>query len=113
MTERKRPAALRGTTAALETNCGKLYVTVNHDPDTGLPVEVFCRFGKAGGCGSAVMDGLTRMITRGLLSGMDPQVVVRDLAGISCHRGAATCLDALAEAVALALDEGKGEDRCP
>ena len=101
---RKRPVALPGHTLALASHCGRLYVTVNRDPDTGLPVEVFCRFGKAGGCGSAIMDGMTRMISYGLRAGLPAEHVVRGLEGIVCHRGPATCLDALARAVATVLE---------
>jgi len=101
----ERPHALPGKTLALTTNCGKLYVTVNCDPVSGLPVEVFCRFGKAGGCGSAVMDGMTRMISCGLRAGMSPEEVVAHLRGISCHRGPGTCMDAVAMAVEAALEK--------
>lgn len=100
----ERPPALPGQTLALDTNCGKLYVTVNRDPVSGLPVEVFCRFGKAGGCGSAVMDGMTRMISCGLRAGMPPEEVAAHLRGISCHRGPGTCMDAVAQAVEAALE---------
>lgn len=105
----ERPHALPGKTLALDTNCGKLYVTVNCDPATGLPVEIFCRFGKAGGCGSAVMDGMTRMISSGLRAGMEPEEVVTHLRGISCHRGPKTCMDAVALAVESVLKTGDEE----
>ena len=98
-----RPPCLPGQTLALDTHCGRLYVTVNRDPRTGLPIEVFCRFGKAGGCGSAVMDGLTRMISYGLRSGLAAEDVVEGLRGIACHRGGETCMDAVARGVAIVL----------
>ena len=102
-----RPRVLRGQTVELHTHCGKLYVTVNMDPDSDQPVELFCRFGRAGGCGSAIMDGMTRMISSGLQSGMDPGEVVRELAGISCHHGGNTCMNAVAEAVLEILNGRK------
>lgn len=98
-----RPQSLPGETLAMETNCGRLYVTVNRDPVTGEPVELFCRFGKAGGCGSAIMDGLTRLVRAGLRSGLSPGDIVASLGGISCHRGARTCLDVVAAAVGEAM----------
>ena len=94
-----RPVALPGRTIELQTHCGKLYVTVNHDPDTGSPIEVFCRFGKAGGCGSAIMDGLTKVLSAGLRAGLDPEEVMLNLAGIACHHGSRTCMNAVAEAL--------------
>ena len=102
-TSTARPAVLPGHTLALDTHCGRLYVTVNRDPASGLPVEIFCRFGKAGGCGSAIMDGMTRMVSAGLRAGMPVGEVVRGLAGIACHQGPATCMDALARAVAVVM----------
>lgn len=100
-----RPFALQGQTIAMETHCGKIFVTVNRDRATGLPIEIFCRFGKAGGCGSAVMDGMTRMISFGLRSGMDAGQITRGLSGISCHLGPRTCMNALAEAVRIVMEE--------
>jgi len=106
-----RPLALAGHTISLDTHCGKLYVTINRDPVTGKPAEVFCRFGKAGGCSSAVMDGMTRMISYGLRSGMPAEQVVKGLSGIACHQGPATCMDALAKGVGIILASiATGED---
>lgn len=100
-----RPKGLRGMTFSLETHCGRLYVTVNRHPETDRPIEMFCRFGKAGGCGSAVMDGLMRMISFGLQSGMPADRIVAGLSGISCHHGPSTCMNAVAQAVAEVLGE--------
>jgi len=100
----QRPPVLRGQTIELLTHCGKIYVTVNADPHTGNPVEVFCRFGKAGGCGSAVMDGMTRVISYGLRSGLEAGDVIRALSGIGCHHGSETCMDAVAKAVSIVTD---------
>lgn len=101
----KRPRGLPGRTVAVETHCGRLYVTVTCDPVSGEPREVFCRFGKAGGCGSAVMDGMTRMISLGLACGVDAEEIIKGLAGIGCHLGPRTCLNAVAEAIGEALPE--------
>lgn len=105
----RRPEALPGRTVELQTHCGKLYVTVNHDPATGRPLELFCRFGKAGGCGSAIMDGLTRVLSAGLRSGLDPDEVMRSLAGIACYHGPRTCMNAVAEALQEAIEAGERE----
>ncbi len=101
---RQRPVALPGHTLALTTHCGKIFITINSDPTTGMPIEVFCRFGKAGGCGSAIMDGMTKMISYGLRAGLPPEHVIRGLQGIACHHGPATCMDALARGVALIME---------
>lgn len=110
MTPRKaRPGVLPGQTFELYTHCGRIYVTVNTDPESGLPLEVFCRFGKAGGCGSAVMDGMTRIISYGLRSGLHHADVVHALTGIACHHGAHTCMDAIAQAVDMVVRGSDGE----
>jgi len=103
--KKKRPQALPGRTFEMQTHCGKLYLTVNRDPATGQVMEVFARFGKSGGCGAAIMDGLTRVISYALRSGMEPKQAVKALAGIQCHMGPTTCLNAVAEAIKTALEE--------
>lgn len=93
----KRPQALPGHTVEVSTHCGKLYLTVNTDPDTGRIIEVFARFGKAGGCGSAIMDGITRITSYALRDGLPVERVIKAFAGIGCHHGANTCINAVAE----------------
>ena len=100
-----RPQALPSTTIELKTSgCGKIFVTVTYT-EAGEIQEVFCRFGKAGGCGSAVMDGVTRVVSYALRSGMEPQLAVKALSGIECHQGKNTCLNAVAEALAAILEQ--------
>lgn len=94
-----RPKCLPGFTPELQTACGKIYITCNYDPQTKKIIEVFVRFGKSGGCGSAVMDGMARMISCGLRSGMDADQIIKSLSGIKCHHGSGTCMTALAKAV--------------
>jgi hypothetical protein len=57
-----RPQVLPRTTYKMPNNCGVIYVTVTTDPD-GRPFEVFVRFGRTGGCGAAVFDGITKIIS--------------------------------------------------
>jgi hypothetical protein len=101
----KRPPALQGRTIELFTHCGNIYITVNLDPATGKPLEVFCRFGKAGGCGSAIMDGMTRVISYGLRSGLEAADVVAALSGITCLYGKATCMDAVARGIGMVMGD--------
>lgn len=91
----KRPQALQGTTTEVSTHCGKLYLTVNHD-EAGRIIEVFARFGKAGGCGSAIMDGITRITSYALRDGLPVERVIKAFAGIGCHHGPNTCINAVA-----------------
>jgi hypothetical protein len=97
-TKRTRPQALPGTTYRMDTNCGKIYVTITTD-EAGRPLELFVRFGKAGHCGAAIFDGMTKIVSYALRSGMDPGDAVRAFSGIICTHGRRTCLNAVAEAL--------------
>lgn len=96
-----RPAATPGYTIQRRSHCGKIFVTVT--TLEGKPFEVFIRFGKAGGCGSAMADGIARLVSYGLRSGLEAQDVVKALSGISCHQGPRTCLNEVASAIRMIL----------
>jgi hypothetical protein len=96
-----RPAAAPGYTIQRRSPCGKLFVTVTIQDDK--PFEVFIRFGKAGGCGSAMADGLARLVSYGLRSGLEAQDAVKALSGIACHLGPRTCLNEVGAAIRLVL----------
>jgi hypothetical protein len=100
-TKRTRPTALPGITYQMNTNlhCGKIYITITVD-ENGHPLELFARFGKAGHCGAAIFDGVTKIVSYALRSGMDPQDAVKAFSGIICSHGRQTCLNAVAEALA-------------
>lgn len=106
-----RPSALQGFTVCRKTSgCGKIFTTITIDRLTGKPVEVFIRFGKAGGCGSAIADGIARLASYGLRSGLDPHDAIKALEGIGCHQGSNTCMTVVAESlqfVMKALETGK------
>jgi ribonucleoside-diphosphate reductase alpha chain len=82
ITPRKRPAITQGHTRKVKTGCGNLYITVNHD-DIGL-VEVFGKLGKTGGCASAQLEGLCRMISVSLRCDISLDEIVEHLKGIQC-----------------------------
>ena len=96
-----RPIAAPGYTIQRHSHCGKLFVTVT--TRDGRPFEVFIRFGKAGGCGSAMADGLARLVSYGLRSGLEATDTVKALSGITCHLGRRTCLSEVATAIDLVL----------
>jgi hypothetical protein len=100
--KRLRPQALPSVTYQMPTSCGKIYVTITRDSD-GSPFEVFVRFGKAGHCGAAVFDGMTKLISNALRCGMDPAEAVKALSGIVCTNGRQTCLNAVAQALNYVL----------
>jgi len=98
-----RPQSLPSVTFEKHTPCGKIYVTITTGP-AGLPFETFVRFGKAGHCGAAIFDGMTRILSYALRSGMDPGEAVKALGGIGCSYGKKTCMNAVSEALREVLD---------
>jgi hypothetical protein len=96
-----RPVAAPGFTIQRRSHCGKLFVTVT--TQDGKPFEVFIRFGKAGGCGSAMADGIARLVSYGLRAGLEAQDAVKALDGISCHLCPRTCLNEVASALRLGM----------
>jgi len=108
-TKTPRPVAAPGYTIQRRSHCGKLFVTVT--TQEGKPFEVFIRFGKAGGCGSAMADGIARLVSYGLRSGLEAKDAVKAMDGISCHLGPRTCLNEVASALRLVMTHLEtGED---
>lgn len=79
---RKRAHITWGMTERVSTGCGHIYVTVNSD-EHGI-CEVFSSLGKAGGCASAQLEAISRLISLALRSGIDVPSIVKHLRGIRC-----------------------------
>ncbi len=101
LTPRKRPPETKGTIARVNTGCGALYITVASD-DLGL-CEVFSTLGKAGGCASAQLEAICRLISLALRAGVDITSIVKQLRGIRCPsiaweegKSILSCADAIA-----------------
>ena len=104
---KERPAILIGKTTEITTGCGKMYVTINQDQE-GNVFEVFTSIGKAGGCAQSQSEAIGRLISLNLRSGVEPEFIIKQLKGISCHMpygfGSQRVLSC-ADAVGKALDE--------
>lgn len=107
---RTRPSEMQGFTRRVRAGCGNLYVTVNRD-ELGV-CEVFSALGKAGGCASAQLQAISRLVSLSLRAGVDPNVVVKSLRGIRCpslawENGEAvlSCPDAIGKVLSAALGE--------
>ncbi|HSM00111.1 MAG TPA: vitamin B12-dependent ribonucleotide reductase [Candidatus Limnocylindria bacterium] len=107
---RPRPDTLLGVTKEMKTSCGKIYVTMNCD-EKGI-FEVFNQMGKAGGCAASQSEAIGRLVSLALRSGVKPDMIVKQLKGISCHLPAwagngakiMSCADAVAKAVEWYID---------
>ncbi len=104
-TVRPRGEIAFGVTRKIKTGCGNLYVTINEDEE-GRPIEIFTQIGKAGGCVASQCEAMGRMTSLALRTGVDPQDIIKQMRGISCHlpvgygAGKVTsCSDALAKAL--------------
>ena len=109
-TPRPRPDILIGVTKEIKTSCGKLYVTINRD-DKGI-FEVFNQMGKAGGCAASQSEAIGRLVSLALRSGVEPETIVKQLKGISCHLPSwggnggkiLSCADAVSKAIEWYLE---------
>ena len=107
---RPRPKILIGKTIEMMTGCGKLYVTINQD-EQGKPFEIFTSMGKAGGCAQSQCEAIGRLISLVLRSNGEPEMIVNQLKGISCHmkygfgpNQILSCSDAVAKAIEKSLN---------
>lgn len=93
---------LHGQTEKFKIGCGNLYVTINKDNDDLF--EVFTCTGKNGGCPSQ-SEGMARLASIALRSGVNPIAIANQLIGIRCQacikQGAKvlSCADALGKMI--------------
>ena len=102
---RKRPQSIRGVTERVRTGHGNMYVTINFD-EADTPFELFGNLGKAGGCDSAQLEAISRLVSLALRSGIEPATVIDQLRGITCCPAwdEGTLVRSGPDAVALALE---------
>jgi len=79
---RERPKSVCGVTTKKATGCGSLFITVNNDNE-GM-FEVFCTLGKSGGCATAQLEAIGRLLSLALRSNVDVEAIIEQLKGIRC-----------------------------
>ena len=104
-TSRDRPRQIQGITERVRTGHGNMYITINFD-ENQQPFEVFGTLGKAGGCDSAQLEAISRLVSLALRSGISPEEVIAQLKGITCCPAwdDGTLVRSGPDAVALALE---------
>ncbi len=102
---RTRRDVIHGSTWKIRTGCGNIYVTVNEDEEGHL-FEIFNQIGKAGGCAASQSEALGRLVSLAFRSSIEPEDIIRQLKGISCHMPVwhqngkvLSCSDAVAKAI--------------
>jgi ribonucleoside-diphosphate reductase alpha chain len=110
---RARQNVMQGSTRKIRTGCGNLYVTVNEDGEGNL-FEIFNQIGKAGGCAASQSEAIGRLASLAFRSGIEPEDIIRQLKGISCHMPVwyqegkiLSCSDAIAKAIEWHLQDKK------
>jgi ribonucleoside-diphosphate reductase alpha chain len=112
--KRDRPRSLVGKTYQMATGCGQMYVTINED-NTQHQFELFNFVGKAGGCAASQCEAIGRLVSLAWRSGLDPEPIIKQLIGISCHKPAGfgdnkvlSCADAIAQAIRQHMEAQNG-----
>ncbi|MGZ3514835.1 MAG: vitamin B12-dependent ribonucleotide reductase [Thermodesulfobacteriota bacterium] len=112
-----REDVIHGSTRKIRTGCGNLYVTVNEDEE-GKLFEIFNQIGKAGGCAASQSEAIGRLVSLAFRSGIEPEDIVRQLKGISCHTPVwyregkiLSCSDAVARAIEWHLQDKERRPR--
>jgi ribonucleoside-diphosphate reductase alpha chain len=81
---RPRPDVITGRTQKILTGYGALYVTINED-DKGV-FEVFAQIGRGGGYTASFTEGLARLVSLCLRSGVPIDEIIDQLEGIRSPR---------------------------
>ncbi|MFC1920830.1 vitamin B12-dependent ribonucleotide reductase [Chloroflexota bacterium] len=109
---RERPKRTTAVVEEVTTGCGGIYVTVGSD-ELGI-CEVFATLGKSGGCASAQLEAIGRLISVALRAGIEIQSIIKQLRGIRCPsiaweqgKSVLSCGDAIASVLER---HSKGDD---
>lgn len=105
---KQRPNVVSGVTEKVATGCGNMYVTVNQENDK--PFETFAILGRSGSCNKAMTEGLARLVSLCLRSGVAVDDIIKQLSGLRCQSptmgpmGCSSCPDGIAKALARSCD---------
>jgi len=108
---RKRPKVTTAVVEEVATGCGGIYVTVGSD-EYGI-CEVFATLGKSGGCASAQLEAIGRLISVALRAGIDIRSIIKQLRGIRCPSiawGEGKAVLSCADAIATVLEKHAKDD---
>lgn len=75
-----RPVSAHGMTHRLDTGCGKIYLTINYQPDNGEILETFITTGSDGGC-LVYTEAASRLISLAIRGGISIEKITEQLEG--------------------------------
>lgn len=75
-----RPVCAQGMTHRLDTGCGKIYLTINYQPDSGEILETFITTGSDGGC-LVYTEAASRLISLAIRGGIPVESITEQLEG--------------------------------
>lgn len=104
--KRQRNGDLPSTTYRIETGYGKLYVHIVED-ENGNPFEVFTNIGNSGGLEPGFSEAVSKVISVGLRSGVNPEYIIEALRGIQSPRVAwdnGEQINSIPDAIAVAME---------
>lgn len=78
---KNRPPITFGYTERIQTGCGHMYLTLNHDEE-GVPCETFA-YCSNGGC-QGLTEGVSRLISLALRAGVPVEYIVDRLTDVKC-----------------------------
>ena len=99
--KKDRPEKLEGKTHRIETNAGRLFLTVNRDKKG--PFEVVVRIGKAGSDLSVLCEAVGRLVSLSLRHGIPVEHVVKQLSGV----GGEMFIPTVPDAIGKVLEQGE------
>jgi len=73
-----RPESAIGVTHRLDSGCGKIYLTVNYQPDSGEILETFITTGSDGGC-LVYTEATSRLISLAIRGGISVREIIGQL----------------------------------
>ena len=79
-----RVRSLSGSTTAVATGHGQWYFTINTDPETEQPIEVFITSHNNDPCVRAASVAVSKLVSLSLRSGVDVRVLADGLRGLDC-----------------------------
>lgn len=85
-TREDRPMRTTGFTEKVDTGLGKLYLTINHNGVTDLPIETFARIAKSSIDIESLCDAIARLISISLQNGVSVKQISSQLKGIKGDR---------------------------